>query len=600
MEYKYKDLVSEIEKRTEKTVLEIQNNNGKERLDFLKYFFDNYHFDEVTSLTNIFPSELLTIYLMEENRDIEFDDIFNEIQETNEMIDSLGSKFLEVLVDNISEFDMDEIQELIKKEGKLNYIQQQKFSKKINNLFSKIGICEIGTNSIDNIFKILKITRMIKHIKKEEYLDFLIFTQSLDKELNNIKFLVPELREKKLNNILKEALNIDGINKVYQPLYNYYVETENREKKLERERNKKLYGYRKLLDILKQDNNKKEIINIDKYLENIHEKDLETIVLKYIYSHNKKYYDELEKEYIYKSENSINNYISYFNEMSISFNDQDEKLQQDIMKDTLDIIKQKVSYLQKLHLNEKELLNLLAKSNLETIKQIDDLLKNSILNKEFILNNLIIYYNLEKFETLLTNINCLIKEKVNLKTIEEKEFLLIDNQMLIKNIELLKTVGINLKTIKGNNLKMLSDANLLSKITSLIELGLEKQIVVEPDILNLDDNLPKRIVIAKTVGMDIIKDDKLNPKIASSKDFFVMDSMLAMYLLDRNNSNYNCNKTIIFDEVEKDNNKQYFEIEGIRIPKLRVNNLKISLENIIKPSFYTKEEVKTLEKYRNE
>lgn len=599
MKYTYDELISEIEKRTEKTILEIQNNKEEEKMVFLKYFFKNYHAEEITSLADIYPSELLMIYLMEENREIPFEDILNEIIELNDVIDGVGTDFLEALVNNIELFDMDELQKLISKENKINVIEKQQIIKRVHNLFIKIGIDEIEKNSIDSIFAILRMTRIIKSVKKQEYLEFLLFVKELNDSINNIKFLKPELREKKLNSILRKNLNMDEINAAYQPIFNYYIEEENKIKKEERERNRKLYGYRKLLDMLKQEKDKKEIVNIDKYMENIHEKDLETLVLKYIYNHNKKYYDDLEKEYKYKVENSINSYISYFNEISISFNDQDEKLQEDIMKDTLDIVKEKVSYLQKLHLKEKEMLTVLAKSNLETIKQIDELLKSNHLNKEFILNNLTIYYDFEKLKTVVNNINCLVKEKANLKTIEEKEFLLADNMTLIKNIELLKIVGINLKTIKGNNLKMLSDSNLISKITSLIELGLDKQLVVEPDILSLDDNLSKRIVIAKMVGLDIIKDNKLNETVANPNSFFVTNSMLDTYLLDRNNSNYSEVGTIIFNKEEQDNDKKYFEIEGIRIPKLRVNNLKISLENIIRPSFYTKEEVKVLEKYKS-
>lgn len=599
MKYSYEELISEIEKRREKVILEIELKEDNDKIDFLKYFFDHYNLEKITTLADIFPSELITIYLLEENRELDYDVVSEEIKEIDEFIDTIGLDFLEVLIDNLEELDTDKLEELISKEHNLSLIEKIKFIKQVNDLFENIGIANIGFNTTSNIFKILKTARTLKKIKNEKYLTFLMFVKHFNNELDKIKALNPEVQEKRLNTILNRIVDKAKVNETYKPLYEYYQEVENKIKKEARERSKKLYGYEKILDIVRQEKDKKEIVNIDQYLDKVYEKDLEVLILKYIYTHNKQYYDKLEAEYAYKSENSMNKYISYFNEISISFKEQNEELQQKIMKDSLDVVKEKVALLQKLNLEEKELLDILANTSLETIKELDELLRNNYISKEFILNDLTIYYNEEKLTKVTTNIEHLLKERINLRAIEDKSFLLTNNDILIRNIELLKLVGINLKTIKVKSLEMLSDETLINKIASLIELGLEKLLIYEPEILNLDNNLIKRIVIAKTIGMEIVQDNRLNETIANKNDFFVADSMLDLYLLDRDNSNYKTTGTIIFDKEEQKNDKQYYNIEGIRIPKLRVNNLQISLENIIKPSFYTQEEVKVLERHKS-
>lgn len=598
MEFSYEQLVSEIENRRENVISEMEPKKEENKIDFLNYFFQYYSPEKLNSLADIHPCEFITLCLLEENRDMDFDILLKEIKEIANFLDNMGLKYLEPLIENLDRIDAKELDELIAIENSVSIIETIKYMKKVTDIFDNVGGIPIGLNPIDNISKYLKTARILKKIQNQEYLHFLLFTRFFKTELRTFTLLNPELQEKKLNSLLKKSINRTNVNAIYSPLYAYYREVENQEKKEERERNKKIYGYKALLDILKQDKDKEEIVNVDQYLDKIYEKDLEVLVLRYIYTHNQQYYNQLQEEYTSKSENSISRYISYFNEMSISFNEQDEQLQQQIMKDSLDIVKEKVTILQNLKLEEKELLYILANANLETIKKLEELLRNNYINRDFILNNLTIYYDEEKLKVVTINIESILKEKINLKLIEDKSFLLTDNNILLRNLKLLKSVGVNLKTLKAKSLEMLSDEFLVNKIASLIELGLEKLLICDPEVLNLDNNLIKRIVIARIIGMEIVKDNKLSEQLANKNEFFVADSMLDTYLLDRDNSNYKTNGVIIFDKEEQTDEKQYYDIEGIRIPKLRVNKLKISLESIIKPSFYTQEEVKKIEKYK--
>ena len=78
-------------------------------------------------------------------------------------------------------------------------------------------------------------------------------------------------------------------------------------------------------------------------------------------------------------------------------------------------------------------------------------------------------------------------------------------------------------------------------------------------------------------------------------NFFVNDSEVNSYLLDRDNSNYHSNLLIAF--YGGDASMFSYDIEGIKIPKVKVKNLSVSLENLVNGSLYTSNQVKILEKH---
>ena len=130
-----------------------------------------------------------------------------------------------------------------------------------------------------------------------------------------------------------------------------------------------------------------------------------------------------------------------------------------------------------------------------------------------------------------------------------------------------------------------------------IKYAYEEIIKSKPEVLNADKNLAKRIIISRIVGMDIIEDGNINEKIIQKDDFFVRDMDIDKYLFDRDNSNYNTELMIEFNTNINEEGLSYI-VEGIVIPKARVTNLCVSLNDIIRPSLYTQEEIKKLEKYK--
>lgn len=448
------------------------------------------------------------------------------------------------------------------------------------------------------ILSLLNICIYHDKIKIEQYFYFITFIISL-KQSNEI------------SNLYKEALNLDDdvltytefrlkvanrkrIEEVLDPLYKYYLSLEKQQNQLMKEKNKQIYCYTELLEILKREDSKEEITCIDLILDRIKEDDLKILCLKYIEQHNKIYYEKLEQEYSYKNENSISKYISYFNEMGIDFKSLTIEEQQMVMRDSLQVLKEKIKLLETIFQDNQLCVLTAIKTELSVVEEIDHLMKKGYISQELLLNDPTLYYDTYKLTNLKDNIEFLLKEKVNLISIEDKSFLMIDTSLLIKNVKVLKKLDIEIKNLK--DLKMLTEEKLQDKINSLIEIGLEEVLVKKPVVLNSDINLAKRIVIARLVGEDIFEDDEIKESILDKDKFFVADNMINKYLLDRDNSNYQSSAMIelrCFNET-----KASYLLEGVIIPKAKVTNLCVSLEALIKPSLYSEQEVKVLEKYQ--
>ena len=208
---------------------------------------------------------------------------------------------------------------------------------------------------------------------------------------------------------------------------------------------------------------------------------------------------------------------------------------------------------------------------------------------------LIPFYNKEKNDNnnLKNNIKTLEKAKVNIRELSNKSILLFDRNTICNNIELLNRYNISIRGL--SNIDMLMKENLDEQISLLVEIGLENDIVNHPELLNSDNNLAKRILIARFVGENPYDNGMIKSSIIDKDSFFVPDKYVDNYLFDRDNSKYNSSLIVRFDDNE--GSKFSYDIEGIRIPKAKVSNLSVSLQTLVRASLYSKEEIKKLEKH---
>ena len=604
MTNKYNELLSTIEDRITSLSIELANNENY-RYNYLDNLFEKVSVKNQLTLFDITRDEMLFSLLLLTNQDKDYATL-------SDMLDENVVAYLETLpfrqLDKMLElFDQDheEYSRTIKElRDQLESITNSKnISQKTQNtifLNKKLrDICGmIKILSVEEMTNIIKLLECVEAISEEDDTFGLFYTQSYILKRNQVQCvstntdLMAEFKRQLKENILTD-INTKELEKVLTKLYNYYIQLGKDEKAKTRNCNKRIYRYAELKNMLKVSNEKEEITNIDAILEQVLDDDIKRLCLEYIYEHNMQYYGKLQQEFDYKNKNDINKYISYFNSLNIDFMALEEEKRKMIMNISIEDIKKKIKLLPIVEFDSNNLVKIICNTPIHIIKKINDLLKNGYIDLDIISKNLSLYYDDNQFSNLLKNVKLLEHKNVNIREIVNKNILFCSNEKVEANLSLLDSLTISIKGL--NNLDMLSKDNLLEDIEQLVEIGLEKDIVKQPEILNSDSKLPKRILISKTIGEDIYEDGTIKKAILDKEKFFVSDNEVDNYLFDRNNSEYNSNLTIIFTEGM--NSKFSYDIEGVKIPKSKVSNLSVSLEKLIKPSLYSKEEVKILEKH---
>lgn len=597
MESKYQELLIKIDGRIKELSYELENDNNT-RTEYLSTFFEKCSLKDMSTIFNISSSELLLALLLEADRKTDANELIDKVKEVKDYIDHMAMDELINACGISSDKQISEtlkrIEEAIQNLPKTNLLKFMS-DKRVKNINKTL---ELKLSGYEEFLTFMKLLKLLEIIDKNENLYILLFIADIHQEKNNDindyeKILSKSYDQTTINKILATCINQKKVEKSLTNLYSYYREIEKEENFKTKTRTKKIYRYIKLKEILEKESKKKEITNIDYILDKVLDDDIKRLCLEYIYSHNEKYYEELYQEYSYKSENPIKKYISYFNTLGINFLEIEEQTQKQIMAFSLEILKNQIKQLPNISFDKNILIAISSRNSLPVIEELNKLLKTNYIDLALLSMNQNIYCDENIFKNLKANIRTLEKSKVNIRELENKQILLTSNAILSKNLELLKKLDISLKGL--NNLDMLAKEDLVEEISLFVEIGFETELVKQPALLNSDKNLVKRILISESVGEDIYDNGYVKESIINKDSFFASDNEVDQYLFDRDNSNYHSNHVIIFEENSK--SPFSYDIEGIKVPKLKVENLSISLENLVCTSVYSKEEIKVLEKH---
>ena len=307
----------------------------------------------------------------------------------------------------------------------------------------------------------------------------------------------------------------------------------------------------------------------------------------FINEHNMPYFKKIEAEYEEKNKNTEYGYIDFFKHYGLDFSALKANFKNKIMEDGIAVTKSKIAIISRFA-DKNDYFRLIAGSTIESLIYIDELYKNSIIDLEFIKSNIDLIDNSSLFDRFKANYE-LLCGKVNIKKYVNKLFLLGDSNIIRDNITLMDKYGIQYKNC--SDLSFIT-SSIIDKLSLFIEVGLENEIFNNPDILNIDIDLAKRVLLYEMVE-DLDKKERLNETIVNKELFFVAPSRVNM-ILERDNTTYNNGGEIYLSKL--DSTKLSYMIDGVVIPKTRVTEQPIKLESIIKPSLYSKEEIKILEK----
>lgn len=349
---------------------------------------------------------------------------------------------------------------------------------------------------------------------------------------------------------------------------------------------------------------KQSIIKIEEYEEYLFDPEIKKLFIEFCLEHNLAAYKEIEEKNKEYRNNNLNKLEVLFTKYGFNFNNLFVEEQEAIIKisetrnieDVLAFIKYSdLVFLADYH---KEFTKLIIDADIKIIKAIDCALKSKIIDKNFIISNLDILYDEDKYKNLSKNINLLTIRNVDLINITKKNprVLVADNNLLTAIFEVLDeynfTLGID------NNYDILINGNLLDIIDNFIELGLYPILKENQKYLSKDSKgIVKRIIISNLIGFNYINsNNKLIGQIVSGNKFYVSPEKYDNYIVDEGECYLNpiCveklesdKRLVISDEVRNSDavskldesyqrSKLVYEISGVIISRNRVlRNLEV-------------------------
>ena len=590
----YDELIKKIERRKRYYSKNIKN--GK--LGFYIDFLENYPNNDMTTWINIKTSDMLKLWFYMKGVDMKLS------PEECSLIDDLSSENIIDLTHLIGSKPTNDKEVLEKIYINYTINNNPNVKHRIDPLTGNIVIeCPLEHDE-QEFQKFVKLyEKMLEHINVAFFARFVTLKdeyrklcESLYNASRRTKMVVRDKNsdeviivnsEKDIRKLLSSSSKYPGMEKTFGKIYAYLRKRVGNLNN--RKINRYITSYQNLLDILKDENKKEEITNINKIVDNACEEEILVACLEYVYEHNKIYYEKLEAEYLDKSANSVMKFMQYFKTIGINFDTLNDELKSKIMEESLENVKKKMSIIMKLS-EADSYINILINNNLSDLEKLMDYTKKQYISVSFIKENSNILTNRNDYNNFVENMEILLSKKVNIKKYESNNFLLANHNTLVDNIVFLESIGVSFA--KANDLSFLG-LSLKDKIEKFVEVGLEDIIFENPDILNCDDELAERIIITKMVGEEPIEGNTIKDFVLNKDKFFVSQNAISNYLLDRNNREYQ-NKEAIFIS-DTNSTALSYNVDGIIIPKTRVRE-SATLESIISPSLYSKEEVKILER----
>ena len=445
---------------------------------------------------------------------------------------------------------------------------------------------------------------------------------------SEIKDMEPKKIEKICDNMCNKVIRSSNIDNILYKIRNREITLVNANNKFTTKTNNMAKSYKRLLETIKDTENVKLPFIIDrKMLENI---DDEVIYDLYraMSIINYKYYGELINIKEKLTENETNTKKCDLKKMGYDIDSMsNSKINFILNYGTKTELEKVFNYISKLDYKLIDIYSdngiyILVNTNYDIIIKINELIKNNIININFLRDYPQIFFDkdivndVEGYNSKLTkNVN-ILKKKYDLSNSNINELLLSDNEYLKSSVNTLQKYSLKLNT------NILKNTKLLDYVDLFIELGLKEYIVNNINEIDKKSELIyKRCYIANLIGLNILEKNKINP-IILDKNFYVDNSSLDEYIINNTNdyidintleylNNHNRNKIENFDLSLIDNylmDDLTYNFDGILISKnkilrninclnnsnLNLNNTDLIFNSIIYGSILNKEQIEQL------
>lgn len=330
---------------------------------------------------------------------------------------------------------------------------------------------------------------------------------------------IPSIEEK-----LIDEFEIEEIVELLKPLNKHQQRLKRKEKNRKKEGQKKLKDYDKIIAEL--ENPPKEITDYRLIAATISSTPLRLQTLQEIYRHNHQYYQQIEKEYQDTMNNSTLGFQSLCNQYQLSKIDIEE-------------IRGKYSYQQletvlkdltKVGITNSLLNQILLTSSFQTIEDLLSYNNRGLISLDVLRKNPDLWKESQKTPEMIERNLQTIQEITGNKdwTNKKDQILFLPPENLRRNLQTLKNYSLLPSLPTTTNYRFLSQDNLEDKIDLILELGKEREIENNLDLLNYDKPRWMRLRILEQLNIPVAEAEL--EALLHTNSFFVPDEKVEEYI----------------------------------------------------------------------
>lgn len=571
-------LIKAIEEEKKRLEQELEKEN--EELSFLTKIWDTTETDylKIVASTDVIDM-LCAMILSDEKRNDTLPEIKALLEANRHLHEQLDSRETRNLIFAFADLETHHLYDLLKEVATPGY--KKSFVDKSGLMGVKLVLKLSGVRKI-NLYPFMQARDLYPN-----YLDALLAIKTVKQHVkvkNNMRDPIDKSTRRLLEQMglkeedAKKDFDMSTTKRIIFQARNYYDQLKQKSLSKKRTYRRELVAYETLEENLDKLFKAGEITNTSDLLFRISNPTIRVELLKLIYLHNQKIYDDLSSEYNKLSTDPSKVYQSILDKYGIS----PENYQvSDISFNSPEELTQILQILKELEINnESTILEIIKNGDLETIQTVFLQVIKGYIGTELLKNNLGLFSKeTTEYKNFVSNLEYFIEEGINPHYLRVEQELFLSSPTTIKtNIQTLKEYELLSSMKTGSSCHFLTNESLSTGIDMLLELGFENFLLDDLSILNYQSNF-KRLYLLKALNIPVESVAELKEVLASEK-FFVSDDTIDSYLYTANHKKQEqLNSEIIPSEYlsEYPSTTRTCNINGVLISK---NKIKRKVQNL--------------------
>lgn len=577
-------LLKQIEENKDNLYNEL--NEPNEENDFFEEFSSSLSLNVIDNLVKLDVLDFVKAYFLVYSKDKSYEDVTAVIEEISpffehklksisffRLVEDIVELKNKVLKDDLIKLINEKSKKLLNSDDEKRVLMIKKIQKLENTKLQKfIELCYEDTETVGETCSLLITMYNVRHVRQRFEAEEIRLNGMTNKE----KELFKELVKKAEKDLFEFKFKSKDVEESIDGIRRYASDVISEEKARKRKIKKNFSNYTYIESWIKRFKHNQEITTIPDEVMQLDDEELQKQILETIYNNNMSIYTQIEKKYNDLSSNSYNKYSLLLEQYGIDISNYNIDITNDI-NDVKKILKLVSS------LNIKsphKIVEIINTSKLEIVESINNLVKKGYIDNEYVNNNINIFS--DSYIDLISNIEEFKKEGLSLSSISKlKDSLCEDSDTIQRSIAVLKEYGLFSSLGDCSSSSFLNNEQLEKKIDKLLELGMEQFLKEDLSLLNYEDSVYDKILLAYKLNIPIEDTNSLHNIL--STPFIVSDDDIDTYLFNVSRKSLdsledtNINKDDLLELLEKkQSSENVYDFDGVLISKNKVSR---NLEN---------------------